>query len=303
MAMHDNSLGKTMAKVFAKTQRKDGSQSTGYLDIDINLLMPSRHNPRTHFDPEHIEELARSIQKHGILQPIVVLRRGGGYEIISGERRYRAAQTVGLSTVPVVIHDDVNEEELSALRLIENIQREDLNAIELAIGYQNLIKEHGLTQEQIAEHVGKDRSSIANSLRLLTLPKPIQAMVADNSLSAGHARALIPMTDQDRQRGLAHRIINDGLSVRETERLIRSALATGSTKPDSPARNDTPAHIKELEGNLYRLFGAPVQIRERAGKGSLTIRFASKGAFKHIVDILDAAFRQSREAPPPSSDS
>ena len=300
MAMHDNSLGKTMAKVFAKTQRKETSQSTGYLDIDVNLLIPSRHNPRSNFDPEHIEELAQSIQQHGILQPIVVVRRGGGYEIISGERRYRAAQKAGLSTVPVVIHDDVSEEELSALRLIENIQREDLNAIELALGYQNLIKEHGLTQEQIAEQVGKDRSSIANCLRLLTLPKAIQAMVAENSLSAGHARTLIPMTDQDRQRALAHRVINEGLSVRETERLVRSGQDAHADGQAKPTRNEKPAHIRELEGNLYRLFGAPVHIRERAGKGTLTISFATKGAFKHIVDILDAAFRQSREEPPAS---
>ncbi len=299
MALNDNSLGKTMSKVFAKTQRRDTASGRGTLEVDLNLIIPSKANPRKTIDADHLDELAQSISTHGILQPLVVVKRGGGYEIIAGERRYRAARKAGLAKVPVVVHDTASEEELCELRLIENIQREDLNAIELAQAYQSLIKDYGLTQEQVATQVGKNRSSITNCLRLLTLPAPLQELVANDALSMGHARALLPLDDLPQQRALANRIINEGISVRETERLVRQRAHTAKadhSAPDQTRKGGKPSHIKELESNLYRLFGAPVSIRERDGKGSLTIHFETKGAFKQIVEVLDDAFRQAQRS-------
>ncbi|MFW5858623.1 MAG: ParB/RepB/Spo0J family partition protein [Planctomycetota bacterium] len=299
MALNDNNLGKTMSKVFAKTQRRDTGSARGTLEVDLNLIIPSKANPRKTIDADRLDELVQSVTTHGILQPLVVVKRGGGFEIIAGERRYRAARKAGLAKVPVVVHEAASEEELCELRLIENIQREDLNAIELAQAYQSLIKDYGLTQEQVATRVGKNRSSITNCLRLLTLPTPLQDLVATDALSMGHARALLPLDDLQQQRALAHRIIDQGISVRETERLVRQNSSTPTTAAtDSPStrKGGKPSHIKELESNLYRLFGAPVSIRERDGKGSLTIHFETKGAFKQIVEVLDDAFRQAQRS-------
>lgn len=293
MALNENSLGKSLANVFEKTQKRDSS-SKGSVEVDINLIVPSPDNPRKVIDMQHLDELVQSVLQHGIIQPLVVIRRDGGYEIIAGERRYRAAIKAGLQKVPVVIHDDVSSEQLAEIRLIENIQREDLNPIELAQAYKSLIDAHRLSQEQVADKVGKDRSSVANSVRLLTLVDKVQSFVAQGQLSAGHAKALLSVKDTAVQESLALRTISEGLSVREIERLVKQqgeapASSTGSS------RTAKPAHIRELEGNLRRLFGAGVQIRERDGRGALTIQFESKGAFKQIVDILDAAFKQAQQ--------
>ena len=296
MAMNDNALGKSLSSVFAKTAKKESPGGRGFLEVDLNLIIPPAANPRQHFDQAALGELATSIAQHGILQPLVVMKQEGGYEIIAGERRYRAAKQLGLAKIPVVIHQQEDERQLAQLRLIENIQREDLNPIELAQAYRTLIQIHGLTQEQAAERVGKDRSSIANCLRLLTLPPQVQALVADGSLAMGHARALVALEDPDACLSLARRTVAEGLSARAVERLARDVGAgeTDRAAPPTPRKRAKPPAIRELEGNLARLFDAEIDIRERGGKGALTIRFHSKGHFKAVIDQLEQAFDAAR---------
>jgi len=287
MAFGDHGLGKSLSEVFAKTPRRDGGR--GFLEVDIGLLLPPSHNPRQVFDDTALEELASSIRQHGILQPIVVQKRDSGYEIVSGERRYRAAKRAGLAKVPVVVREGTDDaREVAELRLIENIQRENLNPIELAQAYQALITDHGLTQDQVAEQVGKERSSVANNLRLLSLPLALQHEVASGALTQGHAKALLACADDAWRLRLARQIVEDGLSVRDAERLAKRG--PGEAPPDGPGK---PAHIRELEANLLRLFGSKVKIKERAGKGSLTIHFAGKEQFQRVVTILDRAFKQA----------
>lgn len=299
MAHDDHSLGKSLSSVFARTAKKEQAGGRGFLEVDLNLIIPPKDNPRQRFDDAALAELAASIEQHGIIQPLVVMKQEGGYEIIAGERRYRAAKRLGLATVPVVVHQQEDERQLAQLRLIENIQREDLDAIELAEAYRSLIQVHGLTQEQAAERVGKDRSSISNSIRLLTLPRPVQALVAEGRIGMGHARALAALDDPERCRRLAQRIADEGLSVRAAERLAREVAAEDEAAPatPSPRKRAKPPAIRELEGNLGRLFDAEIDIRERGGKGAMTIRFHSKGHFKAVIDQLEQAFTAAKRAP------
>ena len=286
MASLDHGLGKSLSEVFARTPRKDGGR--GFLEVDINLIVGPASNPRTQFDATALTELAESIKQHGILQPLIVIKRDIGYEIVAGERRYRAAKQAGLTKVPVVVREGDDAKHLAELRLIENIQREDLNPVELAIAYQALLKDFGLTQEQLAERVGKDRSSIANCLRLLALPALLQQEIATGALSAGQAKALLTIADQTWQLQLARRATDEGLSVREVERLAKQG-------PGSPVPKGTgkAPHIKELEANLFRLFGSKVKIKERNGKGALTIAFVGKEQFQRVVTVLDRIMKQS----------
>src|SRR6185369_8959302 len=204
------------------------------LDIDTDLLRPNKFQPRTHMDDERIEDLARSIKSNGIIQPIVVRRRDQGYDIIAGERRWRAAQRAGLLKVPVVVRD-VPEDRLLAVALIENIQREDLNPIEEAVAYKRLLDEFHLTQEQIADAVGKDRSSVANYVRLLRLPQEVRANVASNALSMGHARALLSLADEAAQLRVSRDVVSRSLSVRETEALVKKTASPAAEKPEKKA--------------------------------------------------------------------
>jgi ParB family chromosome partitioning protein len=286
MALSDHGLGKSLSEVFARTPRKEGGR--GFLDVDINLLVPPPSNPRVVFDPAALTELAESIKQHGILQPLVVIKRDAGYEIVAGERRYRAAKQAGLTKVPVVVREGDDAKHLAELRLIENIQREDLNPVELATAYQALLTDYGLTQEQLAERVGKERSSVANCLRLLALPPAIQQEVSSGALSAGHAKALLAAADPAWQLQLARRTIEEGLSVREVERLAKQG--PGSPVPKGAGK---APHIKELEANLFRLFGSKVKIKERNGKGALTIAFVGKEQFQRVVTVLDRIMKQS----------
>ena len=288
MAFAEHGLGKSLSDVFARTPRKDGGK--GFLEVDLNQIVPPSQNPRQVFDANALADLAQSILHHGILQPIVVIKRDTGYEIVSGERRYRAAKQAGLTKVPVVVREGDDQQHLAELRLIENIQREDLNPIELAHAFQALLDQHGLTHEDLAERVGKDRSSVTNALRLLTLPAQIQAEVSAGTLSNGHAKALLGVTDAAWQLTLARRAIEDGLSVREVERLAKAG--PGSVVPEAKPK---PPHIKELEANLFRLFGTRVKVKEKNGKGSLTLSFTGKEHFQRVVTILDKVVKQSNQ--------
>lgn len=234
--------------------------SEDYLEIDIDLIEPSSAQPRTHFDEVRLEELAQSIRSNGIVQPILVRRRGGRYQLIAGERRWRAAQRAGLQRVAAVVRE-IPDDKLLELALIENIQRQELNAIEEAHAYKRLIETLGLTQEVVAQRVGRDRSFITNYLRLLRLPEDIQRLVEEEKLTMGHARALLGIDDQDIQRKVAHNVIEQSFSVRETERAIKRIIAGASpslaTLP-APKRND--ANVRSAETKLRRRFGTQVRV-------------------------------------------
>ena len=251
------------------------------LDVDTDLLRPNKFQPRTHVDDERIENLARSIKSNGMIQPIVARRIDGGYEIIAGERRWRAAQRAGLLKVPVVVRD-VPEERLLAVALIENIQREDLNPIEEAVAYRRLADEFHLTQEQIAEAVGKDRSSIANYVRLLRLPHEVRANVASSALSMGHARALLAVGDETSLLRLARDVVARGLSVRETEALVKKTSAPSEPKPEKAI----DVHTRAAEERLRLALGTRVRIARRGKGGRIEVDFVSEDELQRLYERL-----------------
>ncbi len=285
MSLADNSLGRSLQDVFARTPRREGGK--GYLEVELGLITAPKANPRTDFDEAALRELADSIKQHGLLQPIVVLRREVGFEILSGERRWRAAKLAGLDRVPVVVRDETDPQHQAELRLIENIQREQLNALELARAYQALIDSHGLTHDALATRLNKERATISNALRLLGLPDEVQRLVASGELGAGHARALLAVADRGRQVELARVVVSQGLSVREVERLVRLPAPGTAVKPGKAP------HLKELEENLQHLFGSKVGIVEKNGKGAITVRFESKDHYLRVVTLLERFIRQA----------
>ena len=251
------------------------------LEVDTDLLRPNKFQPRSYVNDERIEELARSIRSHGIIQPIVVRKVDHGYEIIAGERRWRAAQRAGLLKVPVVVRD-IPEDRLLAVALIENIQREDLNPIEEAIAYRRLSDEFHLTQEQIADAVGKDRSSIANYVRLLRLPQEVRANVASDALSMGHARALLALTDENAMLRLARDIVSRSLSVRETEALVKKAGEPDATKTDKPV----DVHTRAAEEKLKLALGTRTRIVRKGKAGRIEIDFVSEDELQRLYERL-----------------
>ena len=251
------------------------------LEIDTDLLRPNRFQPRTRIDDEKIEELARSIRANGIIQPIVARKAENGYEIIAGERRWRASQRAGLLKVPVVVRE-IPEERLLAAALIENIQREDLNPIEQAHAYRRLADEFGLTQDQIAESVGKDRSSIANHIRLLRLPHEIRESVATGTISMGHARALLALPDESAQLRSGRDVIAKHLSVRETELLVKKAL-TPAAEPEEPQKD---VHTRAAEDKLRFALGTRARIVRKGKGGRIEIDFTSEDELQRLYDQL-----------------
>ena len=292
MALSDSSLGRNLSEVLAKTVRRDPPK--GYLEVDIGLLSPSKTNPRTEFNEAALAELSQSIATHGILQPIVVLRRDVGYEILSGERRYRAALLAGLTRVPVVVRDEEDPQHLAELRLIENLQRADLSALEVARAYQALIDQHELTHDEVASRVNKDRSSVTNSLRVLALPAEIQGLLAEGGLTLGHAKALLAVADPVWQLSLARQAAAEQMSVRTVEQLARQGPPQPAAAAVAPAPAK-PGHIAELESNLKLLFGTTVTVKEKAGgKGTMTLHFHSRDHFQRVVAIMERFCRQGQ---------
>jgi ParB family chromosome partitioning protein len=251
------------------------------LDVDIDLLRPNRFQPRTQMDDGRIEELARSIRSNGVIQPIVVRKSEDGYEIVAGERRWRASQRAGLLKVPVVVRD-IPDERLLAAALIENIQREDLNPIEEAHAYRRLTEEFGLTQEQIAESVGKDRSSVANYVRLLRLPPEVRDHVGGRSLSMGHARALLSLPDAESQLRVGREIVQKGLSVRDTEALVKRAVGPAPEKPEVPK----DVHTRAAEDRLRFALGTRVRIARKGKGGRIEIDFSDENELQRIYEQL-----------------
>jgi ParB family chromosome partitioning protein len=259
------------------------------LEIDIDLLEPNDYQPRGPMDDARLDDLARSIGSNGVIQPIVVRRLDSNrYQIIAGERRWRAAQRAGLQKVPVVVKDMGASEQKQRLEmaLIENIQRENLNPIEEAQAYQRLAHDFGLRQEDIATQVGKDRSSIANSLRLLKLPEEVRAEVASGRLSMGHARAIVSLASGVDQRRVARDVLARDLSVRETEALVKR-IATPAGAPVAPASAPKKdIHTKAAEEQLHVALGTPVEIKRRGKGGVVAISFSNESELQRIYEYL-----------------
>lgn len=251
------------------------------LDVDIDLLQPNKFQPRTQMDDGRIEDLARSIRSNGVIQPIVVRKAENGYEIVAGERRWRASQRAGLLKVPVVVRD-IPDDRLLAAALIENIQREDLNPIEEAHAYRRLGDEFGLTQEQIAESVGKDRSSVANYVRLLRLPPEVRDHVGGRTLSMGHARALLSLPDAESQLRVSHEVVQKGLSVRDTEALVKRAVSPAPEKPEAPK----DVHTRAAEDRLRFALGTRVRIARKGKGGRIEIDFSDENELQRIYEQL-----------------
>ena len=253
------------------------------LDVDTDLLRPNPYQPRVSIDDVRIEELARSIRSHGIIQPIVVRRAAdGGYEIVAGERRWRASQRAGLLKVPVVVRE-IPDDRLLAAALIENVQREDLNPIEEAQAYRRLADELNLTQEQIAEAVGKDRSSIANHVRLLKLPREVRDNVAAGTLSMGHARAILGLPDEAAQLRVARDVVAKNLNVRETEALVARA---GQPAPARRVEQPKDVHTRAAEDRLRFSLGTRVRIARKGRGGRVEIDFANENELQRIFEYL-----------------
>ncbi|MBN9692786.1 MAG: ParB/RepB/Spo0J family partition protein [Verrucomicrobia bacterium] len=256
--------------------------------LPLNRIHPSPLQPRKDFLPEALQELADSIREQGIVQPLIVRTSAQGFELIAGERRWRAAQQAGLTEAPVVVRE-ATDREVVELALIENLQRENLNPIEEAVGYSHLAAQFQLTQEDIAKRVGKSRAVVANALRLLKLPEPVRELIRHGQLSVGHAKVLLGLPDPVQQQKLAERVLAEALNVRQTEqwvaRLTAAASApTATVPPKSPASVDP--HHADLENRLRERFGTQVHLRYRAGRGALEIRYFSDDELNRLLDLL-----------------
>ncbi len=283
-------LGKGLSALIPEVP--EGPRSNGPLQVDIDLLAPNEHQPRLQMDDAKLEELAHSIKANGVIQPILVRRTGDTYRIIAGERRWRAAQRAGLMKVPVVVRDvpEGSEKQLLELALIENVQRENLNPVDEALAYQRLAEEFALTQDQIAAAVGKDRSSIANYLRLLKLPAEVRADLASGALSMGHARALLAIPDAAAQRHAAREVIARGLSVRDTEALVKRlandrAVPPAATEP-RPAAPEKDVHTRAAEDRMRFALGTKVRIVRRGAGGTVEVDFTSEAELHRIYELI-----------------
>lgn len=265
---------------------RDGEPRSGLLTVPLDRLDANPRQPRTHFDEEGIEELARSIRKAGVLQPILVTRSGDRYRILAGERRARAARAAGMKEIPVIVREGLADRDHLLLALVENIQRRDLTALEEAGAYKHLREEFGLTQEEIAERVGKDRATVANALRLLKLPAEIRKALEEGALTAGHARALLPLPSAADQEKLAREFVRRGLSVRAAEARVAAALKGDARKGRRGRRVDADTHDAELR--LGRALGTKVEIHRRRRGGDLRLFFYSEeeliGLFERLME-------------------
>ncbi len=271
-------LGKGLSALIPEVKETRGGE---YFLCRLEQISPNQFQPRRNFDEQATAELAASIREKGLLQPLIVRRRENGYELIAGERRWRAAQMAGLREVPVVVKE-VNDSELLEMALIENIQREDLNPLEEALVYQQLIEELHFTQEDLSRRVGKDRSTIANALRLLKLPQDVWDSLVSGELSRGHARAILGLEGKQQQREALRKVLKAGLSVRETERLVkrlRSKKARGAEVKVDP-------QIEFLTEQLKKILKTMVRVKDRGGKGKVEIEYYSWEDLERILDLI-----------------
>ncbi|MFR8854094.1 MAG: ParB/RepB/Spo0J family partition protein [Oscillospiraceae bacterium] len=262
--------------------REDGDEKDTVRYIKIHDIMPNANQPRKTFNEEKIEELAASIREHGIIQPIVVRKKSRGYEIVAGERRWRAAIKAELSQVPCLIRN-LDDEQNMLIAIIENMQREDLNPIEEAEGLRQMTETFGMTQEQVSRSVGKSRPYITNSMRLLKLPEYIRESIADGRISAGHGRTLIAASDEDMRKSIWEKMIKEGLSVREAEKLAAGSPGAKKRKPASKRKNPDVSRVEE---DLKDIFGTKVSINAAGKKGKIEIEYYSGEELNRLIELL-----------------
>ena len=283
MTKNSGGLGRGLSSLIPSAAAESGIGDEGVNELRIILIEPNPLQPRTNIDEEKIAELSASIAKRGVLQPIIVRPKGEKYEIVAGERRWRAARMAGLETIPVHIRT-FDDGETSEIALIENLQREDLNAIEAAYGYKNLIAERDLTQSELAELLAKSRASITNSLRLLDLPEEVQELVYEGQLSAGHARAILTVSDDSTRVKLAQKAIEEGLSVRALEALAR--LSGGGIIPSATKRPVSPKSYKAAARKLRKYFGGKVSVKQTKDKNKIEIEFQDEADLARIYRMM-----------------
>lgn len=287
MSIKRNALGRGLDSLISMDDVQP-SGSSAINEIAIDLIKPNPDQPRINFDEEALEELATSIRELGIIQPLTLRSaEAGTYMIISGERRYRAAKLAGLDTVPAYVRT-ANDSELTEMALIENIQREDLNAIEIALTFRKLIDQYNLTQERLSERIGKKRATIANFLRLLKLPAEVQLGLRDKAVDMGHARALLSVEKTTMQLKLYNEILKKGLSVRQVEQRAKEMNEEGSTEPKAPAKKVNNADYDVLKQHLSKSFGVAVSFAcNKDGKGKISFPFKNEEELERIIRIFD----------------
>jgi ParB family chromosome partitioning protein len=278
-------LGKGISALFANLEI--GKEET-IQEIDIKQLRPNPYQPRKNFDEHSLEELKQSIVEHGILQPLIVRKSIKGYEIVVGERRYRAAKAAELKTVPAVVRE-FSEQQMMEIALLENLQREDLNPIEEALAYQTLLNECKLTQEELAKRLGKSRPHIANHLRLLSLPMEVQHMIENGTLSMGHGRALLALKDKQKLNAVLQKVINESMNVRQLEKLIQEMNENVSreTLKKEKRQEEKNVFLKRSETLLREKLGTPVVIKQHRKKGKIEIEFFSNDDLERILQLLN----------------
>ena len=274
-------LGKGLNALMGEAQHETGQASSDAM-MKLEQIHPNPNQPRTHFDEKELQELADSIKEHGVLQPLLVRKDGKGYQIIAGERRYQASKLAEITEVPVIVKD-VDDSEVLALALIENLQRSDLNPIEEARGYKQLIDASGMTQDALSKAVSKSRSAITNVLRLLDLPESVQQMLFDGKLTAGHARAILAVPYEDARIKLAEKVVQDGLSVRATEHL--APLFSVADEPKAP-RPVTPQSYKRAARILRQAFNTNVRVKNTRGKNKIEIEFKDEEELSNILERM-----------------
>lgn len=286
--MNRKALGRGLSALLGESSNPESESKEGFVEIDIDLITPNAEQPRTRFTESNLDELAQSIKVNGVVQPILVRKRGNGYELVAGERRWRASQRAGLTKIPAVVKD-ISDDKVLELALVENIQRQELNAIEEAKAYRKLIDSIGLTQEMVASRVGKDRTFIANYLRLLRLPDDIQGLVSEEKISVGHARALLMADNPDVQRRVAQSIIEMSLSVRETEKAVKrinrgDTQVTGKTE----VKPKLDANYKAAETKLRRKFGTQVRIIPdgRGTGGKIELEYFGEADLDRLYQLM-----------------
>ncbi len=289
MSEKRNALGRGLEQLFSddsitfeeleETIVDEAKRNDEIVELDLNELRPNPYQPRKKFDEEALKELAESIKEHGVFQPIIVKKSIKGYEIVAGERRYRASKMLGLEKIPAIIKD-FTDDEMMQISLLENLQRENLTSIEEAKAYKAIIDASNLTQEELAKKVGKSRSYITNILGLLTLPNSIQNLILDNKISMGHARTLSKIEDEDKIKELANKVISDNLSVRELEDLVKDDKVEKRVKI---VRSTPSNEYKDVERKLKEKLGSDVKV----SNNKITIKFSSVQDLNRILDIID----------------
>ena len=290
-------LGKGLSALFSETEEDYGKSllfeedtpagGEKVKEIDISSVYANPNQPRKVFDETALKELADSISKHGVIMPIIVNKSGDRYMIIAGERRFRASKLAGLSKIPVIIKN-YDQRQIKEISLIENLQREDLNPIEAATAMRSLMQDYGLTQEELADRIGKSRPAIANTLRLLTLSQDVIRMVANGSLSAGHARALISLPDTD-QLKIANEAVKKGASVRDVEQMVKDYFTPPEEKAKKKQKVELSAELKELIVNMQRVLGTKVNAIGNDRKGRIYIDYYTRDDLDRLSEIIEAA--------------